>query len=98
MGRVIKGIVTSDSVDKTIVITTTQRKTHRLYKKQYSVRTKFMAHDPKNQAHIGDQVTIEETRPISARKHFQLLQIIQPAGVKFEESDATSDIPKEEIT
>jgi len=96
MARSITGTVTSDLNDKTIVITVTERKTHPLYKKQYTVNTKFMAHDEKNEAKVGDKVTITECRPISARKHFTLAKVIERAGVRFEESDATADIPEEE--
>ena len=96
MARSITGTVTSDLNDKTIVITVTERKTHPLYKKQYTVNTKFMAHDEKNEAKVGDKVTITEFRPISARKHFTLSKVIERAGVRFEESDATADIPEEE--
>lgn len=98
MGRVIDGIVTSNRGDKTIVITSTVRKTHPVYKKQYSIRTKYMAHDPKNEAEVGDRVMITETRPLSARKRFKLLKIVERRGVHFEESDATVDIPEEENT
>jgi small subunit ribosomal protein S17 len=90
------GTVTSDKGDKTIVITVNVRKTHPLYRKQYSVNTKFMAHDEKNQAKVGDVVTIIETRPISARKRFALDKILERAGARFEETDATADIPEEE--
>ncbi len=96
MGRSITGTVTSDKADKTIVITVVTRKTHSLYKKQYSVRTKFMAHDEKNEAKVGDKVMISETRPISARKRFNLDKIIERASVRFEEADATADVPVEE--
>ena len=96
MARSMTGKVTSDKLDKTIVITVTQRKTHPLYKKQYTVNTKFMAHDDKNEAKLGDLVTITETRPLSARKHFRLDKILQKAGAGFEETDATADIPVEE--
>lgn len=96
MARQIVGTVTSDKVDKTIVITSRTRKTHPLYKKQYTVNTKFMAHDEKNQAKVGDLVIISETRPQSARKRFQLEKIIESAGARFEETDATADIPEEE--
>src|SRR4051812_42450152 len=95
MARVITGKVTSDRGDKTIVITVTERKTHALYKKQYSVNTKYMAHDEKNEAKVGDIVNIEESRPISARKHFKLNRILERGGVRFEETDATADIPEE---
>lgn len=96
MARFLTGVVTSDKVDKTIVITSTTRKTHPLYKKQYTVNTKFMAHDEKNEAKIGDLVTISETRPLSSRKHFKLAKIVERGGVHFKESDATADIPIEE--
>lgn len=95
MGRSITGTVTSDKADKTIVITVVTRKTHSLYKKQYSVRTKFMAHDEKNEAKVGDKVMISETRPISARKRFNLDKILERATVRFEETDATADVPEE---
>jgi small subunit ribosomal protein S17 len=96
MSKILTGIVTSDKVDKTIVITVSERKTHPLYKKQYSVKSKFMAHDDKNQAKVGDLVSIIETRPMSARKRFNLEKILERGGARFEETDATADIPQEE--
>ena len=75
MPKQITGTVSSTKQDKTIVIISHTRKTHPLYKKQYPVTKKFMAHDPKNEAKVGDQVIITETRPISARKHFILTKI-----------------------
>ena len=75
MPKQIIGTVVSDSQDKTIVIVSHSRKTHPLYKKQYSVTKKFMAHDPKNEAKKGDNVIISESRPISSRKHFILTKI-----------------------
>ena len=90
------GLVTSNKGGKTIVITVSIRKTHPIYKKQYSVNTKFMAHDDKNQAEVGDLVSIVETKPLSARKRFRLDKIIERGGARFEEADATADIPEEE--
>jgi small subunit ribosomal protein S17 len=95
MARSLIGKVTSDKPDKTIVITLTERKTHPLYKKQYSVNTKFMAHDEKNEAKVGDVVEVTETRPLSARKRFSLSRIIERGGVRFEETDATADVETE---
>jgi small subunit ribosomal protein S17 len=95
MARQLTGTVTSDKGDKTIVITIRARHTHPLYKKQYTQNTKFMAHDEKNDAKVGDLVSIVETRPISARKHFKLSKILERAGAAFAESDATADIPEE---
>lgn len=95
MARSITGIVISDRGDKTIVVTVTERKTHPLYKKQYTVNTKFMAHDEKNEAKVGDLVLINECRPISSRKRFQLGKVMERGGIRFEETDATADIPAE---
>lgn len=97
MARQLTGTVTSDKTDKTIVITTKVRRTHPLYKKQYTVNTKFMAHDEKNQAKVGDIVIIVETRPLSARKRFKLDKILERGGVRFEEADAVADVPEEEL-
>jgi small subunit ribosomal protein S17 len=96
MARQITGTVTSDKTDKTIVITVRARRTHPLYKKQYTVNTKFMAHDQNNDAKAGDLVMITECRPMSARKRFRLERIIERGGVRFEETDAVADIPEEE--
>ncbi len=96
MPRSITGIVTSDKADKTIVITVVTRKTHPLYKKQYSERTKFMAHDETNQAKIGDKVIVSETRPRSTRKRFELVKIVEKASIGFEDSDASAGVLIEE--
>lgn len=96
MPRTLIGTVTSDKGDKTIVITVRERKTHPIYKKQYTFNTKFMAHDEKNDAKLGDRVTIVESRPYSARKKFRLEKVLERASVGFEETDATADIPEEE--
>lgn len=95
MARTITGTVTSDKADKTIVLTVTTRKTHPVYKKQYSVKTKFMAHDEKNEAKVGDLVLVSETRPLSARKRLTLVKILERGGIRFQETDATSDVENE---
>jgi small subunit ribosomal protein S17 len=95
MSKQLIGTVTSDKADKTIVITVRTRKTHPLYKKQYTINTKFMAHDEKNEAKVGDLVTIVETKPLSARKRFKLARVLEKAGASFAETDATADIPEE---
>ncbi len=96
MARTLTGRVSSDKNNKTIVISVATRKTHPIYKKQYTVNTKFMAHDEKNEAKVGDLVIIRETRPLSARKRFGLEKIVEKAHVGFEETDATADVPVEE--
>lgn len=92
MAKILYGTVTSDKADKTIVISVRERRTHPIYKKQYTVNTKFTAHDEKNSAQVGDKVTIAETRPLSATKRFKLEKIVERGGVRFEETDATSDV------
>ena len=87
MAKTLIGTVSSVSSDKTIVITVHTRKTHPLYKKQYTVTSKYMAHDEKNQCKIGDKVSIEETRPLSARKHHILKDVITKARLSKEDLD-----------
>lgn len=90
MGRTLTGTVVSNKGDKTIVISIQTRKTSRIYKKQFSITTKYMAHDEKNEANVGDKVTITETRPISARKRFTLLKIVERAAIS--ESDRVENV------
>ncbi len=89
MAKTLTGVVSSDRGDKTIVVSVSTRKTHPIYKKQYTVSKKFMAHDEKNEAKAGDNVTIAETRPISARKHFTLVKINTQAAIRHEEAVVT---------
>jgi small subunit ribosomal protein S17 len=98
MARTLVGIVASDKADKTIVINIAVRKTHPLYKKQYTVNTKFMAHDEKNEAKVGDKVSVVECRPLSARKRFTLSKVLEHANVGFDEKDATADVAEEETS
>src|SRR5258708_1009796 len=86
MAKTFSGVVSSDKVDKTIVVTVARRKTHPIYKKQYTVNTKFMAHDDNNEAKLGDKVIISETKPISKNKHFKLDQVIEKAPVRHVEA------------
>lgn len=75
MAKTLYGKVTSDVRDKTITVAVTSRETHPIYGKQYTVKRKYTAHDPSNEAHVGDMVTIVETRPISKTKAFKLQEI-----------------------
>ena len=99
MARTIIGTVVSDKADKTIVLALTERKTHPIYKKQYSRTVKYIAHDEKNEAKIGDRVEVVETRPISRRKRFNLVKVIERAAIAAKdtvEAVTTSDITEEE--
>lgn len=77
MAKTLTGIVTSDKADKTITVTVTSRQTHPIYGKLYSVNRKYMAHDEKNEAKKGDKVTISEIKPVSKRKSFTLVEIVE---------------------
>jgi small subunit ribosomal protein S17 len=74
------GRVVSDKMDKTIVVSVERLARHRLYKRVIRLTTKFKAHDDANEAHVGDTVLIEESRPLSATKRWRLVSIIQRAG------------------
>ncbi len=87
MAKTLTGIVTSDVADKTITVTVTSRETHPIYGKQYTVSRKYAAHDEKNEAHKGDRVTIQETRPISKRKAFTLQAIVERGKGSIEVKD-----------
>lgn len=94
MSKTIIGTVSSEATDKTIVVTVETQKTHPLYKKQYKVSKKFMAHDENNEAKIGDRVLLIESRPISARKRHVLSKILEKAKISADQS--VKAITKEE--
>ncbi len=77
--RSFVGVVTSDKMEKTIVVTVTTKKMDRLYKKYVTRSKKYMAHDEKNDAHIGDTVRIVECRPLSKDKCWRLAEVIERA-------------------
>jgi small subunit ribosomal protein S17 len=97
MAKTSIGTVSSNKADKTIVITVQTRKTHPLYRKQYTVSKKFMAHDEKNAAQVGDKVAITETRPLSARKRYTLDRIIETAAIRHEEAPVAVEDEKEQV-
>src|SRR5664279_398534 len=74
------GRVVSDKMDKTIVVSVERMTRHPLYKRVIRLTSKFKAHDEANEAHVGDTVLIEESRPLSATKRWRLVSIIASAG------------------
>ena len=84
MARKLVGTVTSDVQDKTIVVAVARRVTHPVYGKQYTVTKKFVAHDEKNEAHLGEKVEIVETRPYSKLKTWKLSAIVEAGQVAAE--------------
>lgn len=73
--RLITGVVTSDKMDKTIVVQSQFKFRHPVFQKVVVKRTKYKAHDEKNEAKIGDTVTIRECRPLSREKRWSLVKI-----------------------
>jgi small subunit ribosomal protein S17 len=73
------GTVISSRMHKTIVVEGLRQKSHGLYGRVISKAKKFYAHDEKNQAHVGDFVRLEETRPLSKLKRWRLQEVIRKA-------------------
>ncbi len=70
------GTVTSDKMDKSIVVAVERKKKHPKYGKFVKTTTKFVAHDEKNESNIGDTVKIMETRPLSKTKNWRMVEIV----------------------
>ena len=73
------GKVVSDKMEKTIVVAVVDTESHPLYKKSVKKTGKFKAHDENNEAHVGDTVSIMETRPLSKDKCWRLVEILERA-------------------
>lgn len=73
------GVVTSDKMDKTIIVSISTKVKHPIYKKFVTKTKKYKAHDEKNECGIGDTVEIMETRPLSKDKYHRLIRIIEKA-------------------
>ena len=71
--KILKGVVVSDKMDKTVVVEVTRCVEHKKYGKRIKKSKKYKAHDEKNEKKIGDNVSIEETRPISKDKKFKVI-------------------------
>jgi small subunit ribosomal protein S17 len=77
--KVREGLVVSDKMDKTIVVTVEDRVKHALYGKVMRRTSRLKAHDEQNECGIGDRVLIMETRPLSATKRWRLVEILEKA-------------------
>jgi len=73
------GIVKSDKMDKTVTVEAERRVLHARYKKYIRGFTRYKVHDPDNQARVGDEVLIMETRPLSKTKRWRLVEILRRA-------------------
>ena len=102
--RAIQGVVVSDKNDKTIVVLVETHKKHAKYGKRVKYRNRYYAHDEKNEAKVGDTVTIMETRKLSATKRFRLVSIDKTAELSVKEAEKelkeeilTGEIAVEEV-
>ena len=77
--KVRQGYVTSDKMDKTIVVAVTRRTEHPLYRKTVTRSEKLHVHDETNDAHEGDLVRVMETRPLSKSKRWRLVEVLERA-------------------
>ena len=79
--KVYQGRVVSDKMDKTITVVIDTYKSAPIYGKRVKYSKKFYAHDENNEAHVGDTVQIMETRPLSAKKRFLLVKVVEKAVI-----------------
>ena len=79
-GKTKVGVVVSDKMDKTVVVSVERLVLHSVYKRRVKRSSRFKAHDKNNSARIGDRVEIKETRPLSKEKRWYISKIIEKAG------------------
>jgi small subunit ribosomal protein S17 len=77
--KIREGLVVSDKMEKTVVVSVEDRVKHGLYGKVLRRTSKLKAHDEQNQCGIGDRVRIQETRPLSATKRWRIVEVLEKA-------------------
>ncbi len=77
--KVLQGRVVSDAGDKAVVVEVETRKQHPFFRKMVRRSKRFMAHDQNNECRVGDKVRIMETRPLSKRKRWRLVEVVERA-------------------
>jgi small subunit ribosomal protein S17 len=77
--KVREGLVVSDKMEKTVVVSVEDRVKHALYGKVLRRTSKLKAHDEQNQCGVGDRVRIQETRPLSATKRWRVVEVLEKA-------------------
>ena len=86
--RRVQGVVTSDKMDKSITVRVDRRVKHPIFKKYLVRSSRYVAHDELNDAHVGDRVAIVECRPLSKRKSFRLVKILERSRLR-----AATEVP-----
>ena len=94
--RKLRGIVTSDKMDKTIVVKVDRTKVHSKYKKRYVTSKKYKVHDRENECAIGDYVEFAACRPISKDKQWKMIEILKQAPKVEKLPEVQSEIVKKE--
>ena len=79
--KTMVGVVVSDKMDKTVVVSVQRHRQHRLYGKTLRRTTRYKAHDPNNVCKLGDTVRLVETRPLSKEKRWRVVEILQHTEV-----------------
>jgi len=77
--KIRAGVVVSNKMDKTVVVRVTREFRHPVYGKRVKFSKKYVAHDETNQCQIGDVVKIMETRPLSKRKRWRVIEVVEKA-------------------
>jgi small subunit ribosomal protein S17 len=85
--NLLKGVVVSDKMDKTVVVRVETVKEHPKYKKKYKSHKRYKAHDENNDCKIGDNVIIQESRPLSKDKRWIVINELQKKVKKKDESE-----------
>ena len=80
--KVMIGTVTSDKMDKTVVVAVQRNVRHKVYGKTVKKTYKLKAHDEENKCQVGDKVTVMETRPLSKDKRWRIVEIVEKAVIK----------------
>ena len=88
----LQGVVVSNKMDKTIVVEVETHKRHAKYQKRVKYSNKYYAHDEKNEAKVGDTVTIMASRPLSALKRFRLVSVDKKAQVDIKVLEAEKEL------
>ena len=86
--RILQGVVVGDACDKTVIVRVERRVMHPIYKKFVTTSKKYAAHDADNRHRAGDAVRIEESRPISKRKHWIVLGRVGPDAARPNDAGA----------
>jgi small subunit ribosomal protein S17 len=96
MPKAVKvGVVTKNKMDKTVVVSVERLVRHPLYKRSFKKTSTFMAHDENNRCQVGDRVRIIESRPISNRKRWRVIEVVA-SQTRLEEKPVEEKAPEDE--